>query len=307
MKAKGYFYGCLSSATYGLIPLFTLPIMAKGMVFDSILFYRFLCATIAIGCMMMIRKESFRVEKKEMMPLAVLGVLFAFSALFLFWGYTFMAAGIASTILFLYPVFVTLLMAFLFHEKVSRITQFAIVLAFAGVALLYKGDVGTTLNPVGVVIVLLSSLSYATYIIVVNKSAVKGMSGAKLTFYAMLVSACFFLIKAQVFGGLQSIPDWETMTNILLLAIVPTVVSCISMVYSVHYIGSTATAVLGAMEPVTAVCVGVLVFGEPFTSNLALGILLIIMSVTLIILSKHIMRNFVLIHHRVAFHIFKKG
>lgn len=307
MKAKGYFYGCLSSATYGLIPLFTLPMMAKGMVFDSILFYRFLCATIAIGCLMAFRGESFRVEKKAIMPLVVLGILFAFSALFLFWGYTFMAAGIASTILFLYPVFVTLLMAFMFHEKVSWITQFAIGLAFVGVALLYKGDVGEALNPVGVIIVLLSSLSYATYIIMVNKSAVQGISGSKLTFYAMLVSACFFFVKAQTNGGLQSLPDWETVMNILLLAIVPTVVSCISMVYSVHYIGSTSTAVLGAMEPVTAVCVGALVFGEPFTSNLAIGILLIIMSVTLIILSKNIMRNLSSIHHRVAIHLFKKG
>ena len=41
---KGFFYGIATSVTFGLIPLFTLPLMQKGMVFDSILFYRIFSA-----------------------------------------------------------------------------------------------------------------------------------------------------------------------------------------------------------------------------------------------------------------------
>lgn len=76
--------------------------------------------------------------------------------------------------------------------------------------------------------------------------------------------------------------------NLILLAIVPTVISNITLVLAVHNIGGTLTAVLGAVEPITAVCVGILVFSEPFTPNLAVGILLIIIAVTMIILSKSI-------------------
>ena len=98
-------------------------------------------------------------------------------------------------------------------------------------------------------------------------------------------------LKAQAGTGIQPIPDLPSFINLVLLAFLPTVVSNITLVQAVHHIGSTLTSVLGATEPVTAVCVGVLVFGEPFTPHLALGILLIIVAVTLIILSKYIQKN----------------
>lgn len=114
---KGFLYGIASSATFGLIPLFTLPLMAKGMVFDSILFYRFLVAALAIGVFLILRKETFLITRKELPVLVLLGFLYSGSALFLFWGYNYLSSGIATTIHFLYPVFVTLIMIIIFHEK----------------------------------------------------------------------------------------------------------------------------------------------------------------------------------------------
>ena len=128
---KGFAYGILTSATFGLIPLFTLPLMAKGMQFDSILFYRFLFAAIALTGIMTYKKESFRIEKKEIPVLILLGFFYTASAMFLFWGYNFMGAGVATTIHFTYPIFVTLLMFVFFREKASWITWLAILLAIA--------------------------------------------------------------------------------------------------------------------------------------------------------------------------------
>lgn len=291
-KAKGYLYGSISSATFGLIPLFTLPVMAKGIQFDSILFFRFLFASLTIGGVMLARGESFRIKRTEIGMVVLLGALYSASALFLFWSYNFMDVGVASTILFIYPVMVAVVMATFFREKVSWITTAAILAAFAGVGLLYMGDPGGVLSTAGIVVIMLSALSYALYIVGVNKSRISTMSGTKLTFYALLVGLAMFYTKAQAGGGIQLLPDWQSWANIVILAVVPTVVSCITMVLSVHHIGSTNTAVLGALEPVTAVCVGVLVFSEPFTSNLALGIVLIISAVTLIILGNRIRRYF---------------
>ncbi|MBF0574443.1 DMT family transporter [Dysgonomonas sp. GY617] len=285
MRVKGYFWGCLSSATYGLIPLFAIPILKKGMLYDSVLFYRFTCTSLLIALLMLVKKESFAITKKELLPLVSLGILFAMSAQFLFWGYQFIAVGTAATILFLYPVFVALLMAILFKEKIPKVSQLAIIIAFLGVSLLYKGENGTSLNLFGVGLLLLSALFYAIYIVIVNKSSVRNMSGYKLTLYAMIFSSLFFLVKASLSGGVEAFPDAISLVDLLMLALLATVVSNIAMVYSVQYIGSTATAVLGAMEPVTAVCVGIFAFKEVFTKNLALGILLIVISVSLIVLS----------------------
>lgn len=291
MKVKGYFWGCLSSSTYGLIPLFAIPILGKGMLYDSLLFYRFTCTSLLIAIMMLFKKESFAITRKDLLPLISLGVLFALSAQCLFWGYQYLEVGTAATILFLYPVFVALLMAVLFKEKIPKISQLAIVIAFLGVSLLYKGENGTTLNPFGVGLLLLSAFMYALYIVIVNKSSIRNMAGSKLTLYAMVFSSMFFLVKSLLSGGIQAFPDTMSVVDLVMLALLSTVISNIAMVYSVQYIGSTATAVLGAMEPVTAVCVGIFAFNELFTKNLAMGILLIVIAVSLIVLSDFISKK----------------
>lgn len=297
---KGFAFGILTSATFGLIPLFTLPLMEKGMQFDSILFYRFLFAAFALTGMMAVKKESFRVEKRDLPILVLLGFFYTASAMFLFGGYNFMSAGIATTLHFTYPVFVTLIMLLVFKEKTSWITLTAIALAILGVARLSIDEGEMRLSVLGVFIVLLSALGYALYISTVNKSSVKGMTGRKLTFYVFVVSTFLFAMKAGTNGGIQAIPDWGALINLILLAVVPTVISNITLVLAVHHIGGTLTSVLGAVEPITAVCVGVLVFSEPFTPNLAAGILLIILAVTLIILSKSIQDTFKKLYRKTA-------
>lgn len=285
---KGFAFGILTSATFGLIPLFTLPLMAKGMQFDSILFYRFLFAALALTGIMITKKESFHVEKREIPVLILLGFFYTASAMFLFWGYNFMSAGIATTLHFTYPIFVTLIMLLVFREKTSWITLMAIVLAIGGVARLSINEGEIDMNAWGVFIVLLSAVGYALYITTVNKSRIQKMTGRKLTFFVFIVSTLLFAAKAGTNQGIQPIPDWFSLVNLILLAIVPTVISNITLVLAVHHIGGTLTSVLGAVEPITAVCVGVLIFSEPFTPDLAIGILLILIAVTLIILSKSI-------------------
>lgn len=295
---KGFIYGIITSVTFGLIPLFTLPLMAKGLHFESILFYRFILASLALGGMMKLKRETFRVERRDLPVFLLLGLLYTGSALFLFWGYNFMGAGVATTLHFTYPVFVTLIMLTLFREKTSWVTMLAIVLAVAGVAKLsINGEIRFSLE--GLVIVLLSAVSYAAYIVTVNKSRVRTMNGRKLAFYVFIVSTLLFGIVGMADKGIQKIPDAMSLGLLALLAIVPTVISNITLVLAVHRIGGTLTSVLGAMEPVTAVGVGVLLFGEAFTANEALGIALIITAVTMIILSQTIRKRLSTVVRRI--------
>lgn len=288
---KGIFYGIVTSVTFGLIPLFTLPLMQKGMEFDSILFYRFLFATLALGGMMKLKKESFRIERRDIPMLILLGFFYTGSAMFLFWGYNFMGAGVATTLHFTYPIFVTLLMFLIFRERASWVTWLAIILAIFGVSRLSLKGTELSLDPVGVVIVLLSAVAYASYITAVNRSRVRDMNGRKLAFYVFIVSNVLFAIKAGTNQGIQALPDAWSIVNLFLLAVVPTVISNITLVLAVHHIGGTLTSILGAMEPVTAVCIGVLVFSEPFTAQEGTGILCIIAAVTLIILTRTIQKT----------------
>jgi drug/metabolite transporter (DMT)-like permease len=290
---KGFIYGIVTAVTFGLIPMFTLPLMEEGMRHDSILVYRFLFTVVALALMLLSKKESFKVERKQLPVLLLLGTLYTSSAMFLFWGYEMMSAGIATTLHFTYPVFVTLMMGLVFKEKISYIVSVAIVMAIAGVARLSISGGQLELSGFSVLIVLLSAVAYALYIVTVNKSNVRLMSGRKITFYVFLVSTVMITIKTLLSdGSIQAIPSIGAMLNLSLLAIVPTVISAITLVMAVKRIGGTLTSVLGAIEPITAVVVGILMFGEPFSPRLAAGIVLILSAVTIIILQKPIKKAF---------------
>lgn len=284
-RFKGILYGMATSMTFGLIPLFTLPLLGKGMVYDSILFYRFFFASIALGIVMLIKKESFRVEWRDVPVFIILSVFYTFSSLFLLWGYGFMGAGVATTLHFTYPVFVTLLMSFLFREKTTWLTWVAIALAVGGVAMLSLPSTGMKADIKGIVIVLLSAVAYASYITGVNKSRVRNMNSRKLAFYVFIFTTLIFAGKTAFGEGIQLPPDAASTGNLILLAVLPTVVSNITLVLAVQNIGGTLTSILGALEPLTAVCIGAVVFVEDFTAREAVGIFLVLVAVTVIILT----------------------
>lgn len=286
-KFRGFLYGLLSSASFGLIPMFAVPVMKEGMAFHSVLAYRFTFATVALGLLLLSRRESFRITWHDVPRLCLLAFFYLMSSLFLIWGYEFMASGIATTIHFMYPVLTTLIMMLFFHEKGSVWRILAILLAVGGVYLLsVSGGGNHQLSLEGLLIVLLSALGYALYLVAVNQLDVRNMKGMKLTFYVFLFSTLFLLPGVEMVSGLQPIADWKMASNLVLLALIPTVVSNLSLVQAVKSIGSTLTSVLGAMEPVTAVFVGILLFSEPLTTQILIGIGCIITAVTVIILKR---------------------
>ena len=290
-KTKGFILGAIAAASYGMNPLFPLPLYSAGMSVDTVLFYRYSLAVIVLGIMMKFQKQSFAIKRVDVLPLCIMGLLFAFSSLFLFMSYNYMDAGIASTILFVYPVLVAIIMAVVFKEKVSPITMFSIALAFVGISMLCKSPGGQTLSLVGITFVFLSSLSYAIYIVGVNRSSLKDMPIAKLTFYVLLFGLSVYVVRLQFCTELQVIPTPMLWINAVSLAVFPTVISLVTMTKAIHYIGSTPTAILGALEPVTALFFGVLVFGEQLTPRIILGILMVITAVTLIIGGKSLLKK----------------
>ncbi len=288
VKAKGYILGAIAAATYGMNPLFALPLYKTGMDPDSVLFFRYLFAIPLLGIMIKARGRNFKLKRKQIIPLIIMGLLISISSLALFQSYNYMEAGIASTLLFVYPIMVALIMSFFFKEKLTIQTVLCILLALAGIGLLYKGGDGATLSLVGIGLVMASSLSYAIYIVGVNQSVLKDVATLKLTFYVLLFGLTLFLVRVDFGVHLFIVDKWYLWGNLLALAFFPTAISFLCTTRAVQYIGSTPTAILGALEPVTAVFFGVTIFGESLTPRLIGGILMIILAVTLIIVGSNI-------------------
>ena len=282
-KAKGYILGSIAAASYGMNPLFALPLYKAGMDPDSVLFFRYLFAIPLLGIMIKARGRSFKIQRKETFPLIIMGLLVALSSLTLFLSYNYMAAGIASTLLFVYPIMVALIMAMVFKEKLALQTIVCMLLALGGIGLLYKSEDGITLSLIGTLLVFASSLSYAIYIVGINQTSLKNVATLKVTFYVLLFGLSLFVARLLYSGVLNTPDQWYLWANLLALAVFPTAISFLCTTGAIQYIGSTPTAILGALEPVTAIFFGIAVFGESLTVRESFGLVMIIVAVTLVI------------------------
>ena len=276
---KGYLFALVSALTYGMIPLFMIPLKKlDSFSVDTALFYRFLIAAILIlGYLVFYQKESVKINLKEGIVLSILGFFYALSAEFLFIAYDFLSPGIASTIFFIYPIMVALILGIFFKEKITLATTISLVIVVVGVGVLSIKD-NFEINYIGLFVSLLGALMYALYMIIVNKTKIKA-SGVKVSFYSMVFASLFFLVKTLVLGNSVAIPSLKIGTHLALFSLITTALSVVSLVYAIKYIGSTPTAIMGAVEPVVAVMISVGLFDETLTFSLIAGVIIIISGV----------------------------
>ncbi|WP_300813879.1 DMT family transporter [uncultured Bacteroides sp.] len=281
----GYPAGIITGITYGLNPLFGVPLMRDGAPIESILFFRYAIAVLLLGAFLLLRRQSFRISWKQAGVLLVLGLLYTSSSIFLFEAYNYIASGLATTIIFLYPVLVAIIMVFL-RVVPSWPVWLSIVATFAGVVIMTQNGSSQAADPTGVLLSLGSALVYALFIVIINRNkAIGSIPNSLLTFYALSVGAVIFFGKimmsdAEITTGLTGHTAW---LSLLGLALLPTVVSTATLAIATRNIGATKASVLGVFEPVTAILVGTLVFGETLTANIVVGILISIVAITFMI------------------------
>lgn len=285
---KGIICAIISSGTFGLIPLFSIPLLLSGLSSQTILFWRFVLAALMMGIVALATKRSFRISLHEVWTLLLLAVMYSATALCLLQSYNYIPSGVATTISFLYPLAVAIVMTLFFREKSSVWLFVAILISLAGVALLSwngEGIAGNRETLVGMGYAGLTVMTYMVYIVGVMKSSVSRLDPMILAFYVLLFSSLFFLLYTTTGNGFQTPSTWNQWQNMLLLALIPTVLSNLMLILAIQQIGSTMTSILGSMEPLTAVLVGVFRFGESFSLDTAIGLILIISAVMIVILN----------------------
>lgn len=303
MKFKGYFFAALAAAAYGTNPIFAKPLYAAGMNPDSVLLFRYLLALILMGMIMLWRamqetrkgeeramQKAFGVGRHTLPQLILMGLLMSASSILLFMSYNFMPVGIASTLLFVYPIMVAVIMTLCFHERLSWLVVACLALASVGVAMLCKTDGSAeglerdaTTFMTGFALVMASSLSYAIYLVGLNKTRIRTIAPMSVTFYVLLFGLSIYLFRIAFGVPLvwpTTLPMW---LNCLGLGLFPTVISLVFTSLAIQGIGSTQTALLGAFEPVTAVALGVLILGEHISLQEAIGMALIFIAVSLVV------------------------
>ncbi len=279
----GYPAGVITGVAYGLNPLFAMPLINQGASVESVLFCRYALALLIMFVWIYLRGERPNLEKRQFGVLIVLGILYTLSSLTLFEAYNYISSGVATTLVFLYPPIVALVMV-LFRVVPSWPVWLSIIATFAGVVIMTQGDGDVALDIRGVAYAIASAVVYALFIVIINRSrTISSVSNTTITTVALMVGTMVFLIKAlfasvtsdipidndAMLWWLDSVADWA---NVLGLAVLPTIVSTTTLAVATRNIGATKASVLGVFEPITAILVGTIAFGEPLTPAIVTGI-----------------------------------
>lgn len=282
----GYLAGIISGITYGMNPLFGVPVINKGLDVNSLLFYRYGVATLLMLAYMLLARKQIRISWKQFGLMALLGVLFTGCSITLFEAYKYIPSGIATSILYIYPIMVALIMM-LFGQFPTWQTWVSIFAGVAGAVLLSIKGGGGFIDWKGIALVVASGLCYTLFIVIVNLSRqVKAIPNLTLTFYCFFIGSLMLFALSGFGVHLNPVPDAVSWLNVLGLAVLPTAVATITLAASTKTLGATKTSVLGILEPLTAIFIGTMVFHEPFTLNVAFGVALILFAILFMILTE---------------------
>lgn len=285
-SVRGLLWAALSSSTFGLAPLFTLLLLGRGYSPFEVLSYRWGIATLALTLFGFAVGCDFRLARRDWGAVLLLSLLRAATSFCLVIAYANIASGVASTIHFMYPLAVALAMMCFFGERRSASLLAAVAISIAGAVLLSLGTDERACGGnfgLGLLAASLSVFTYGAYIVGVRKTRAAALDSTVLTCYVMGLGALFFLVGGSFAGGVRLECDGWAWMWILGLALPATAVSNMALVKAIGQIGPTLTAIFGALEPLTAVVIGIAVFGEPFTPAGAVGMLLIVAAVTLVV------------------------
>ncbi len=286
--AFGALCGVLAAVCYGANPLGAVTLYHLGYTTGSVLLYRFGFAAAILAAFIAVRRGAFWPKRGEWAVVASLGLLFAVSSLTFYESFRVMDVGIACTILFVYPILTALIMAVFYRERLTLPTVAAIALALAGIAFLSLGGGEHRVGAFGVTLVVVSALTYAVYIVIVNRARLT-LPVSAMTFWVLVFCGLGLAAWSALADGPSAfrLPSGGTAwLASVFLAIVPTLLSLVFMTYSSRLLGATPTAILGALEPLTAVAVGVFAFHEAFTFRLAVGLALVLSAVILVLVTR---------------------
>ena len=289
IRRNGIFYAAVSSASFGFSPLFSVALISAGLSHFDILSYRWSIAAVVLMVYAFFKKKSLLLNSlSEAWKVILLSILRSVTSITLLIGYANISSGIATTINFMYPVIVTICMMLFFGERKSMVDIGAIALSIFGVYLLASGESimiegGNT--RLGLICSMISAISFAAYYIIMKQVKADKIEVVKFTTWIMLLSSIYFIICALIFDEkISLVKDSFCWMNILGLGLWATMVSNITGVKAIRRIGPVMTSILGALQPVTAVILGVVFLNEHLYLRSMIGVSMILIAVIVVVM-----------------------
>lgn len=273
---KGYIYTALSAIIFGLMPLLTKIIIARGATSLTIAFFRVFYVTIVLFFVLKIKKIDLHLEKRDLLS-AILTSIFGsgLTIIILNESYNYVDTGIATSLHFLYPLFVAILCCFFYGEKIKKKQIISLSFALVGIICFMSKGNGSLF---GYFLAIASGLTYAFYLVKMDKSGLVKMNALKLSFYLALFTTIEIFTMNLFMQEVVFKMDALSYGLLLVLALSSSFLATVLLQKGVLLLGSTRASFICLLEPVTSMIVGILWLNEAFTLNKGLGGLAIIIS-----------------------------
>jgi drug/metabolite transporter (DMT)-like permease len=285
-KIYGIIFTVVSSAAFGVMPIFAKVAYSGGANVLTVLFLRFFLASIIILPYIIITKKDLRLNKQAIIHIIFLAIIgYTATTYTLFISYKYITVGLATTLHFVYPVIVTVFAVILYKEKLYFSKILALLLSILGIYLLV-GNGGATLSFEGIFFAIISGFFYAYYIIGVSHSKVNRIDSYVLTFYLASISTLILFTVGMISGGLDFNIEPYSLLACGGMAIVSTILALTMFLKGIKIIGPSNAAILSTLEPIVSIGLGVLILKEQLSFSIIIGCILILFSVIILTLGQ---------------------
>lgn len=283
MKIKGIVYVIISAILFGITPIISSYTYQLGNNALSLTFYRNLFVLPILFLLTLKSGESIKLEKKlilKILPIGVIGV--ALTTLMLYSSYNYIGVGVATTVHFMYPVFVALICMIFFKDKLGIVKILILFLASIGVIFFLEGDLSGQI--IGLILAIVSAITYAYYIVAIEKQGFKNINPYKLTFYFALCSSITMLIYNIFARDIVWNLSPKAYFLVFIIAISTSFLAVMLLQLGIKELGASTASILCMFEPISSVLFGVIILGEKMTLNKIIGNVLIISAVLILII-----------------------
>ena len=277
---RGILLVALSAASFGFIPVFAKIAYSAEISTYTLLFLRFLVATVFMFVFLLVKKLPLP-TKKEMLIFFLLGAIgYAGESFCYFTALNYASSSTVALLFYTYPALVMLGSAAVFKEKITIKKAISLCLALVGAFVI----IGTKFSAsvIGIILALLSAVFYSVYILISSK-VVKEDQGIQSSAFIILGAMVVYGIFS-IFVGFEPPTQLKGLIAVILIAIVSTVVAFWALFTGMEITGPSVASLVSTLEPVVTVISSVIILSEALTVNLIIGGLLVVGSLVVTML-----------------------
>lgn len=281
-KIRGMLFTIGSALIYGLTPVLASHTFTQGSNAYTLTFYRAFLVVPVLAVIMLVKKVSFRLDRKELLALLTVGMLFSGgTTLMLYAAYDYVGIGTATTLHFLYPVFVALICRIFFREKLGWVRLLVLLLASGGVMFFIDHTGG---GWQGILLALASALTYAGYLTGVEKTGLQNMPALRFTFYLALFNSIGMLLVNIPAQQINFLLPPATLLETFLIAVSISFLAVALLQWGIRDLGAGTASIFCMFEPIASVAAGIFFLSEPLDIWKGIGCVVILGAVTIMVI-----------------------